>query len=339
MLDLFFSQAFFDAVRDMISEIIKISTLFMTFAVIIYFITLVFRMIGDRGNDNMNSQVWFVLFAILGLATYQIWAIWIGKIFVIVSRAIYDLRGGNIISDYLGAFFASGDGSGLRLSLFNLLSLETLSSLSYLLVMVIYEIFVVIQVIVQIFFFLLGPLAIVISLFPTFHDVFKVWLANFCAVNFWSVLAAILFRLVSTLTNSQEFQTALRSGDKGVLWDTFILGVIISVSLILIPKFASGIFRLASASADLGTYGTGITAGVVISTVWSRLKSASTTMTRTVSSGTAASVIGGAQALSGSPAAEAAQELIGSSGGGGQGASSWPFGGSTQPGGDMGGMQ
>jgi hypothetical protein len=211
------------------------------------------------------------------------------------------------------------------------MSLETLSSLSYMLVMVVYEIFVVIQVIVQIFFYLLGPVAIVISLFPGFHDIFKIWLSNFCAVNFWSVLAAILFRLIKTLTGSAAFQTAVQNGDKGLLWDSFILGVIVTVCIILIPKVSAGFFKLASASADLGTYGTGITAGVVVSTVWKRLKTYSTNVTHNVTTKTASAVVSGARALSASPAAAAVDTAANSISRGETPMAIWPFGGSAQP--------
>jgi hypothetical protein len=284
-------------------------------------------------------RLFFVVFSAIGLATYRLWAVWLGKIFVLLARAIFDLdNGGNIMTEYLGAFFANSDGSGLRLSVFNLMSLETLSSLSYMLVMIVYELFVVIQVIVQIFFYLLGPVSIVISLFPGFQDVFKIWLSNFCAVNFWSVLVAILFRLVKTLTGSAAFQTAVQNGDKGVLWDSFILGVIISICIVLIPKVSAGFFARsisASASADLGTYGTGITAGVVVSTVWKRLKSYSTNVTQNVTSKTASTIISGARALSASPAATAANTAADSLARAETPVANWPFGGAVQPAGNV----
>jgi hypothetical protein len=295
---------------------------------------MVFRLTAKESDDTM-FRLFVVVFSAIGLATYRIWAVWLGKIFVLLSRAIFDLESGNIMSEYLGAFFANEDGSGLRLSVFNLLSLETLSSLSYMLVMVVYEIFVIIQVIVQIFFYLLGPVAIVFSLFPTFHDIFKIWLANFCAVNFWSVLAAILFRLVKTLTGSAAFQTAVQNGDKGVLWDSFILGVIIAVTLILIPKVSAGIFKLATASGDLGTYGTGITAGVVVSTVWKRLKAYTSNVTHNVSSTTASTVISGARALSASPVAASTNSMTDVLARGETPIATWPFGGSVQAAGTL----
>ena len=185
---------------------------------------------------------------------------------------------------------------------------------------------VIVQVIVQIFFYLLGPVSIVISLFPQFHDVFKIWLANFCAVNFWSVLVAILFRLVKTITSSPAFQQAVNNGDKGVLWDTFILGVLIAVCIVLIPKVAAGIFKLASSSADLGTYGVGATAGIVISTVRKNLKSFSGTVTQR----TGDSLISGARALTASPASDAARKTVEAMTRS-EPAVSWPFGGARLP--------
>jgi hypothetical protein len=328
MLETIFSSTFFNSVHSLVNEIVRVGTVFLTLGVIVYFIAMVFRLTTLREDGGATvAHIFFVVFATIGLVTYEIWAVWLGKLFVFLARSIFDLEGGNIMSDYLGAFFANSDGSGLRLSLFNLLSLETLSSLSYMLVMIVYEIFVIIQVIVQIFFYLLGPLAIVISLFPNFRGVFVTWLSNFVAVNFWSVLAAILFRLVKVLTSSPAFQTAIQNGDKGILWETFILGVIIAVTLVLIPKFSSGIFSRAGASADLGTYGVGITAGVVLSTVWKRLRATTTTVTHGVSATTAASVVGGARALSASPVATSTRALAE---GAGNGAGS-PFGGSVQP--------
>jgi hypothetical protein len=167
------------------------------------------------------------------------------------------------------------------------------------------------------------------------HDMFKIWLANFCAVNFWSVLAAILFRLVKMLTSSGSFQTAVQNGDKGVLWDSFILGVIVAVSIILIPKVATGLFKLASASADLGTYGMGITAGVVVNTVWKNLKSYSSNVTQNVTSTTANTVLSGVRALSGSPAAAAANTAASSLARSETPIANWPFSGSVQPAGNV----
>jgi len=243
MIEMFFSSAFFSSVHQMVEYIIRISVYILTLGVVVYFISMLFRLSTDTEGRDFIYHLFFVGFTAIGLATYKIWAIWLGKIFVLLARAIFDLESGNIMTEYLGAFFSNPEGPGLRLSLLNLFSIETLSSLSYLLVMVVYEIFVIIQVLVQIFFYLLGPIAIVLSLFPTLHDVFKVWISNFCAVNFWSVLIAILFKLVKTLTGSQAFQQALANGEKTILWDSFILGVIISVMIVMIPKISTVILN------------------------------------------------------------------------------------------------
>lgn len=314
----------------MVEYIIRICIYIFTLGVVVYFISMLFRLSTDtEGKDNIY-HLFVVGFGAIGLATYRIWSIWLGKLFVLLARAIFDLDQGNIMTEYLGAFFSNPQGPGLRLSLLNLFSLETLSSLSYMLVMIVYEIFVIIQVIVQIFFYLIGPLAIVISLFPTFRDTFKVWLANFCAVNFWSVLIAILFRLVKTLTGSSAFQQALAAGDKTVLWESFILGVIICVVIVLIPKLSLGIFKAGSAAADIGSYGTGITAGVVISTIWKRLKMVSITATQQLANRTGTGVITGAQALTKSPTASSTEAALRSLTDGGEGSTNlWPHEGST----------
>jgi len=330
MLDLFFSSVFFNSAQQLVEYIIRICIYIFTLGVVVYFISMLFRLSTDTEGRDHFYHLFLVGFGAIGLATYRIWAIWLGKLFVILARAIFDLETGNIMTEYLGAFFSNPQGTGIRLSLLNLLSLETLSSLSYMLVMVVYEIFVIIQVIVQIFFYLIGPLAIVISLFPTFRDTFKVWLANFCAVNFWSVLIAVLFRLVKTLTGSPAFQQALAAGEKTVLWESFILGVIICVMIVLIPKLSLGIFKNGSAAADLGSYGTGITAGVVVSTIWKRLKMVSITATQQLATRTGTGVISGAQALAKSPTASSTEAALRSLTEGGEGSpGSWPFEGST----------
>lgn len=329
MLEFFFSSTFFSSVEQMIDYMIRICIYIFTMGVVVYFIALLFRhSTGRDGGDNIYHLM-LVAFSAIGLATYKIWAIWLGKIFVLLATAIFDLEAGNIMSEYLNAFFGDPNGGGLRMSMFNLLSLESLSSLSYLLVMVVYEIFVVIQVIIQIFLYMLGPLAIVLSLFPTFHDIFKVWLANFLAVNFWSVLISILFRLVETMTESSSFQQAVANGDKIALWNSFILGVIISVMIVLIPRISLVIFRGGGSAADMGTYATGITAGVVVSTVWSRLKMMSISSTQTIASKTGAGIIAGTQAMSQSGAAASTQDAVKSISGGAGGNGSWPFDGSS----------
>ncbi|MCI0512899.1 hypothetical protein L0128_06775 [candidate division KSB1 bacterium] len=328
MLEHFFSSVFFDSVHQMVEYIIRICIYIFTLGVVAYFISLVFRLTTDTDGRDYVYHLFFVGFSAIGLATYRIWTIWIGKLFVLLSRAIFDLEGGNIMTDYLGVFFNRAEAPGLRFSLLNFFSLESLSSLSYLLVMIVYEIFVIIQVIVQIFFYLIGPVAIVVSLFPTFRDTFRTWLANFCAVNFWSVLIAILFRLVKTLTGSAAFQQAVANGDKGVLWESFILGVIICVMIVLIPKLSTSIFKGGSA-ADLGSYGTGITAGVVISTVWRRLKMVSLATTQQIATRTNAGVIGGAQAMTRSPSANSTEAAVRTLAQNGEvGREIWPFEGS-----------
>jgi len=330
MLEIFFSPVFFDSVHQLVDYIVTISTYIFTVGMIFYFLAVVMRLSsGQEGGDHFYHLL-FIAFSAIGLATYKIWAVWLGKLFVLLARAIFDLESDNLMAEYLGAFFGDGNG-GVKLSLFNLFSLESLSSLSYLLVMIVYEIFVIIQVLVQIFFYLLGPVAIVLSLFPQFHDVFKIWLSNFCSVNFWSVLVAILFRLVKTITSASAFQQAVAAGDKGVLWDTFILGVLIAITIVLIPKLSAGIFKLASASADLGSYGTGLTAGLVISTVWKNVKAYTSTISHNVATRTGDTIITGAQTLTNSPAAQAAQAATATIVQPETPIATWPFAGSRQP--------
>lgn len=326
MLEFLFSPVFFNSVHQMVDYILKISIYIFTLGVVVYFIAVLFRLSTDTENRDNYYHLFLIVFSAIGLATYRIWAIWLGKIFVLLADAIFDLQSGNIMTEYLGAFFSDPNGGGLRLSLLNLLSLESLSSLSYFLVMVVYEIFVVIQVIVQIFLYLLGPIAIVLSLFPTFRDIFKIWLANFCAVNFWSVLIAILFRLVKTLTGSTAFQQAVANGDRGVLWSSFILGVIICVMMILIPKLSLVIFKNGSSAADVGSYGMGITAGVVVSTVWKRLKMTSMMTSQQIATQASSGIISGTQALTKSAASMSTQSAVKSlTDGGGAAKSIWPF--------------
>ncbi len=326
MLEVFFSPVFFNSVHQLVDHLISIATYMFTLGMVLYILAMVMRLTTGRENSDPFYHLLFIAFAAIGLATYKIWAVWLGKVFVFLSAAIFDLQSGNMMTEYLGAFFSDGNG-GLKMSMFNFMSLESLSSLSYMLVMIVYEVFVIVQVIVQIFFYLLGPVAIVISLFPQFHDVFKIWLANFCAVNFWSVLVAILFRLVKTITTAGAFRQAVANGDKGVLWDTFILGVLISVCIVLIPKIAAGIFKLASSSADLGTYATAATAGLVVSTVWKNVKSFSNTMTHR----TGDTLISGARALTSSPAADASRKTVEALTRSDPAVASWPFGGARLP--------
>lgn len=128
----------------------------------------------------------------------------------------------------------------------------------------------------------------------------------------------------------------MASGDKGLLWDTFILGVLIAVTIVLIPKLSAGIFKLASASADLGSYGTGLTAGLVISTVWKNVKAYSSNISHNVATRAGDTIITGAQTMTSSPANQATQAAAAAMIQPESPVATWPFAGSRQPAGGTG---
>ncbi|MDZ7357093.1 MAG: hypothetical protein ONB33_05720, partial [candidate division KSB1 bacterium] len=94
----------------------------------------------------------------------------------------------------------------------------------------------------------------------------------------------------------------------------------------LIPKLSLAIFKGGGSAADLGTYGTGITAGVVISTVWKRLKHITIATTQQIAAHTSTGVISGAQRLSQSPTASSTEAALRSLTDGAEGSpGNWPF--------------
>ncbi len=88
MLEVFFSPTFFNSVHQVVNDIIRIATVFLTFGVVVYIIAMVFKLTTKESDDTMYRLV-FVVSAAIGLATYRIWAVWIGKIFVLLARAIF----------------------------------------------------------------------------------------------------------------------------------------------------------------------------------------------------------------------------------------------------------
>ncbi len=86
MLEMFFSPTFFNAVHQAVNQITRISTIFLTLGVMVYCISLVFKMTAKEGDDS-TYRIYFIVFTALGLATYRIWAVWLAKIFVLTARA------------------------------------------------------------------------------------------------------------------------------------------------------------------------------------------------------------------------------------------------------------
>ena len=119
--------------------------------------------------------------------------------------------------------------------------------------------------------------------------------------------------LAGLVLNILDYLRTVIMAEQWMAWFTiifFILGIIICVVIILIPKLSLAIFIKGRAAADIGSYGTGITAGVVISTIWDRLKMVSVTATRQLASRTGSGVISGAQALTRSPTATSTETAL-----------------------------
>jgi hypothetical protein len=96
--------------------------------------------------------------------------------------------------------------------------------------------------------------------------------------------------------------------------------------MILIPKLSLVIFKNGSSAADVGSYGMGITAGVVVSTVWKRLKMTSMMTSQQIATQASSGIISGTQALTKSAASVSTQSAVKSLTDGGAAARNiWPF--------------
>jgi hypothetical protein len=99
--------------------------------------------------------------------------------------------------------------------------------------------FEMIQFWAQAFLWILGPVAIVLALFPNFKGTFVTWLNRFVAVCFWSVIYVLASRVFNDLIGGTFSEAWSNSNQKGVgsftIWKLFLFSLAYLYTIYRIP--------------------------------------------------------------------------------------------------------
>lgn len=228
-------QSIYTSTNDVLSQIVEIGWKLLPFAVIVLLLAYIYDALK---NNRANYTDFLFRIGITGLAlvSYKWWSVEIATLIIEVAK-LFKVSG---ISSYYGVVIelfkqhASAEGFwfdvGLQFRGFLYYSLLWLSVALVVLATVFFE---MLQFWAQAFLWVLGPLAIVLTLLPNFRGAFGNWLDRFIAVNFWSVIYMVVTRIFNSLI-SDTFSD---------LWVTNQTGINVSSQGFLVMKLV--VFSLA----------------------------------------------------------------------------------------------
>jgi hypothetical protein len=132
------------------------------------------------------------------------------------------------------------------------------------------------------FLYVVGPIALAISVLPGFGKLLLKWFSHYLSVQFWSITLIILDNLVVLYTDLSKMRTSVMSGlslsEASEKIDILLLNIVITVLYFMVPYLTSlfigqsstGMFQskalgLAAAGAMLLTRGSTAAAGKIVS--------------------------------------------------------------------------
>ncbi|NIR52366.1 hypothetical protein GWO43_27380 [candidate division KSB1 bacterium] len=194
-------QSIYDQTYEVLSTVLDLSWKILPLVVIILLLAYVYDALKNN-RGNYTDFLFRVGVAVLAMVSYKWWSVEIATLIVEIAK-LFKTDG---ISDYYNVvieLFESHAGNearwfevGLQFRGFLYYSLLWLSVALVALASVFFE---MLQFWAQAFLWVLGPIAIVLTLFPNFRGAFVNWLNRFIAVGFWSVLYTVTTRIFNGL--------------------------------------------------------------------------------------------------------------------------------------------
>ncbi len=194
-------QTIYSSTSEVLTEILDLSWKILPFVVVVLLLAYVF----DALRQNRGNYLEFLFrigVAVLAMVSYKWWSVEIATLIIEVAKLFKTNGVSNYYNVVLELFksHASAEGSwydvGLQVQGFFYYALLWLSVAMVALATVFFE---MLQFWAQAFLWVLGPLAIVFSLFPNFRGAFMNWLNRFIAVGFWSVMYMVATRVFNML--------------------------------------------------------------------------------------------------------------------------------------------
>ncbi len=210
-------QSIYQQSDEVLTAIVDLSWKILPFVAVImllYYIYDAFK--NNRGN--YTDYIYRIAIATIALVSYKWWSVEIATIIIEIAK-LFKHEG---MSDYYNVVIelfkshASNEAAwyevGIQFRGFFYYSLLWFSVALITLATVFFE---MLQFWAQAFLWVLGPLAIVLTLFPNFRGAFLSWLNRFIAVGFWSVIYMVATRIFNGLIG-QTFSDLWVSNQTGI---------------------------------------------------------------------------------------------------------------------------
>lgn len=245
-------QSIYSSTNEVLSRIVEIGWKVLPFAVIVLLLAYVYDALKNN-RANYTDFLFRVGLTGLALVSYRWWSVEIATLIIEVAK-LFKTDG---ISSYYTVVIelfkqhASVEGFwfevGLQFRGFLYYSLLWLSVALVVLATVFFE---MLQFWAQAFLWVLGPLAIVLTLLPNFKGAFGNWLDRFIAVNFWSVIYMVVTRVFNALISDTfsdlwvSNQTGINVSSQGFLVMKLVLfSVAFFFTIVRIPAMTGWLTR------------------------------------------------------------------------------------------------
>ncbi len=194
-------ESIYDQTYGAMDKVLDISWSVLPFVVMILLLVSVFE--AFKNNRGNYTEFFFRIgIAVLGMVSYKWWSVELATLIIEIAK-LFKTNG---VSEYYSVIielFKTHAGKeaqwyevGLQFRGFLYYGLLWISVALVAIATVVFE---MLQFWAQAFLWVLGPLAIVMSLFPNFKGAFVNWLNRFIAVGFWSVIYMVATKIFNAL--------------------------------------------------------------------------------------------------------------------------------------------
>lgn len=266
---------------ETLSKVQDLAWKILPFIVLVMVTVYVYQAV--RNNRGNYTELFFKLGgAAVALLSYRWWTVSVGTLIVEIAKLFQNGEGisgyySTVLELYKQYAVAEARWWEVGAQLYGFFY-HTLIWLSVALVALASVFFEMIQFWAQAFLWILGPIAIMLSLFPNFKGAFVTWLNRFIAVCFWSVIYVLASRVFNglisgTFAEAWGQNSAVGGGvqaESFTIWKLFLFSIAYLYAIIRIPAttgwlidhsfgFASGLIITTTtlATAKLRAFGLG----------------------------------------------------------------------------------
>lgn len=241
-------QTIYTETSSVLTDFIDLSWKILPFVVMVLVIVHVYQAIRNNKGDYGHIIVRIGLVG-LALFSYRWWSVEIATLIIEIAKIFKTDGISNYHTTIIELFKNHAENEarwfevGLQFRGFLFYSVLWMSVGIVALATVFFE---MLQFWAQAFLWILGPLAIVLNLFPNFKGAFVRWLNRFIAVSFWSVIYMVATRIFNELIGTtfeglwNTNRTGLDIGGQGfAIMQLIVLSIAFFFTIVRIPAMTS----------------------------------------------------------------------------------------------------